>query len=83
MAAAQAVGIVYRRELDRAIDPDAAGGALAAEYASAHLAATTAAADGLVDEIIEPGHTRARLVNALGLLCRTADRRGAGRDIGL
>jgi acetyl-CoA carboxylase carboxyltransferase component len=82
MAASQAVGIVHRRELDSATDPDAARAALATEYANEHLAAATAAADGLVDEIIEPAQTRARLVNALGLLCRTADRRGAGREIG-
>jgi acetyl-CoA carboxylase carboxyltransferase component len=80
MAAAQAVEIIDRRRLEAAPDPQAARQALARRYATTHLAATTAAADGLVDEIIAPAQTRPRLANALGLLCRTADRRGAARD---
>jgi acetyl-CoA carboxylase carboxyltransferase component len=69
MAARQAVGIVNRRELEA----DGAGALraeLAAAYASAHLGADAAAADGFVDEVIEPGETRARLAFALSVLER-------------
>jgi acetyl-CoA carboxylase carboxyltransferase component len=65
MAARAAVGIVNRRALAAAPDPEAERAKLAAAYAEAHLGAATAAAEGFVDEIIEPGETRDRLVWAL------------------
>jgi acetyl-CoA carboxylase carboxyltransferase component len=65
MAARAAVGIVNRRELRAASDPEAERTRLAAAYAEEHLRADTAAAAGFVDEIIEPSQTRDRLASAL------------------
>ena len=65
MSARAAVGIVNRRELHAADDPDAERERLAAAYANDHLRAETAAAEGFVDEIIEPAQTRDRLAAAL------------------
>jgi acetyl-CoA carboxylase carboxyltransferase component len=62
MGGRQAVEVLERRAI-------AAGGdveALAAAYAEAHLPGEVAVAGGHVDEIIEPGDTRERLVAALG-----------------
>jgi acetyl-CoA carboxylase carboxyltransferase component len=68
MGARAAVGIVNRRELRVAVDPEAERGRLADAYAQEHLRAETAAAAGFVDEIIEPSQTRTRLVWALRTL---------------
>jgi len=65
MGARAAVGIVNRRELHVAADPEAERDRLAGAYAEEHLRAETAAAEGFVDEIIEPAETRDRLVWAL------------------
>ena len=65
MAAKAAVGIVNKRELRVAPDPEAERDRLAAAYAEQHLRAQSAAADGFVDEIIEPSETRDRLAWAL------------------
>jgi acetyl-CoA carboxylase carboxyltransferase component len=68
MAARQAVGIVERRAIAAAPEPDATRDSLAAAYAGEHLSATTAAASGFVDEVIAPGETRRRVAWALGAL---------------
>jgi acetyl-CoA carboxylase carboxyltransferase component len=65
MSARAAVGIVNRRELRVAGDPDAERDRLADVYARDHLGADTAASEGFVDEIIEPSETRDRLIWAL------------------
>jgi acetyl-CoA carboxylase carboxyltransferase component len=70
MAARQAVEIVNRRQLEAATNGDEARDELARDYAEEHLDARTAAACGFVDEVIEPGSTRARLAWALGALER-------------
>lgn len=72
MGAHPATGIVHRRELAAAADPDARQEALSAAYAREHLGADVAAAGGFVDEVIEPRETRARVSGALAAL--------AGRD---
>jgi acetyl-CoA carboxylase carboxyltransferase component len=68
MAARQAVGIVERRTIAAADEPEAVRDSLAEDYAGEHLTATTAAASGFVDEVIEPGDTRRRLAWALAAL---------------
>jgi len=68
MGPSQAVGIVRRREIAAAEDPDAARAGFADEYAGEHLSAEAAAREGFVDEVIEPVDTRARLAWALGVL---------------
>ncbi|HEY8465562.1 MAG TPA: acyl-CoA carboxylase subunit beta [Solirubrobacterales bacterium] len=68
MAARQAVGIVERRRLAEAEDPEEMRARLAGAYAAEHLTAPAAAASGFVDEVIEPADTRARLAWALRAL---------------
>jgi acetyl-CoA carboxylase carboxyltransferase component len=70
MAANQAVGVVHRRRLRDADDPEALGANLAAAYAEEHLTAAAAAASGFIDEVIEPADTRGSLAWALGSLER-------------
>jgi acetyl-CoA carboxylase carboxyltransferase component len=65
MGAHPAVGIIHRRELAAAADPEAERARLAREYASAQLSPEVAAAAGYVDELITPGETRERLSWAL------------------
>ena len=62
MGARQAVGIIHHRR------PAHEHEALAAEYAETHLRASVAASEGHVDELIEPGDTRARLAWGLSTL---------------
>lgn len=68
MGPRQAVGIVHRREIASAGDPDAAAERLAREYAAEHLDARAAAAAGAIDEVVPPSETRARLAGALEAL---------------
>jgi acetyl-CoA carboxylase carboxyltransferase component len=78
MGAQPAVGIIHRRELAAAEDPVALRDELAAAYAQEQLGATTAAAGGFVDEVIEPHQTRARLAWAFAAM----DDRRSARPIG-
>ena len=68
MGARQAVSVVHRRAIDRAEDPATARAAYAAQYAEEHLTATSAAAEGFVDEVVHPRETRPRLAAALAAL---------------
>ncbi len=70
MGASQAVGVIARREIAGADDPEAARAELAADYAAEHLSADVAAREGFIDEVIEPSETRARLAWALSSLDR-------------
>jgi acetyl-CoA carboxylase carboxyltransferase component len=65
MGARQAVGVLHRRAIEAAEDAEAERDRLAGEYADQHLDAANAVAEGFVDEVIEPGRTRARLAWAL------------------
>jgi len=71
MSARAAVGIVNRRDLQSAHDPEAERERLAGAYADEHLRADAAAAAGFIDEIVEPADTRKRLVWALMTLAGT------------
>jgi acetyl-CoA carboxylase carboxyltransferase component len=68
MGARPAVGVIHRRELALAEDPEAERERLAAQYAEAQLRPQVAAATGYVDELIEPWETRGRLAWAFGTL---------------
>jgi acetyl-CoA carboxylase carboxyltransferase component len=70
MSARAAVGIVNRRELRVASDPDTERTRLADAYAQEHLRAESAASAGFVDEIVEPMQTRERLAGALRTFAR-------------
>jgi acetyl-CoA carboxylase carboxyltransferase component len=65
MGAHAAVTILHRRRLTDAEEPAALADELAAEYAARHIAAENAARLGLIDDVIEPAETRARLADAL------------------
>lgn len=71
MGGEQAAGVLFRRDLAAA--PSAAAAAerrreLGADYADEHLGVAAAAAEGAIDEVIEPHETRARLAAALATL---------------
>ncbi len=66
MGAAQAVGIINRRELAAATSDDVRE-QLVAAYAAEHLDATAAAGGGHVDEVIAPHQTRGRILDALAV----------------
>jgi acetyl-CoA carboxylase carboxyltransferase component len=68
MGAKQAVGIVKRRDIAAADDPEEARGRFAREYEDEHLTSAVAAAEGYVDEIVPPADTRRRLTEALRTL---------------
>jgi acetyl-CoA carboxylase carboxyltransferase component len=68
MGAKQAVGIVARRDIAAADDPEAHRDELADRYADEHLTAAVAAAEGHVDEVILPADTRRRVCEALSTL---------------
>jgi acetyl-CoA carboxylase carboxyltransferase component len=68
MGATQAVNLVNRRDIAAADDPELARTELADRYAAEHLTAESAAAEGVIDEIVEPVATRARLAGALRTL---------------
>jgi propionyl-CoA carboxylase beta chain len=59
------VGIIHRRELSDAPDPDATRTRLASEYAHTQLRPEVAARSGYIDELIAPSETRARVAWAL------------------
>jgi acetyl-CoA carboxylase carboxyltransferase component len=78
MAAKQAVGIISRREIAASEDPDGTRSALADEYGEQHLGADLAAAQGFIDEVIEPRETRDRLAWAIASLPKPRTVSGAG-----
>ena len=73
MGAEQAVGVVHRRALAAAADPEQERRRLAEAYAGEHLSAEAAARMGAVDEVIRPPETRGRLAWALSTLGRTRE----------
>ena len=65
MGAVPAVGVVHRRALEGALDPEHERARLAREYAETMLRPEIAARDGHIDELIAPRDTRARVSWAL------------------
>jgi len=68
MGAQGAVNVIFRRELADADDPDARRAELIADYERQFNNPYRAAELGLVDEVIEPRHTRIKLIEALDML---------------
>jgi acetyl-CoA carboxylase carboxyltransferase component len=66
MGPRQAVGIVHKRDIAEADDPEAAHDRLTAQYADEHVSAAVSAREGYVDEVVEPSRTRDRIEAALG-----------------
>ena len=69
-----AVNIVYRRELSRSKNPEQARQQLINEYRDKFANPYIAAEKGFIDEIIEPRHTRSRLISALAVLANKRDK---------
>jgi propionyl-CoA carboxylase beta chain len=63
-----AVEILFRKEIARADDPEAALGERMEEYRERFAHPYIAAARGYVDDVIDPRETRARLAGALDIL---------------
>jgi acetyl-CoA carboxylase carboxyltransferase component len=68
-----AVNILFKDEIERATDPERRRRELIAEYTEKFANPYVAAARGYIDEIIEPRHTRARLITALEMLKNKRD----------
>ncbi len=68
MGAEGAVNLVYRAEIKAAEDPDAVRAQRIDEYREALMNPYVAAGRGLIDDVIEPGETRTKLIHALDML---------------
>ncbi|MEE1931543.1 carboxyl transferase domain-containing protein, partial [Streptomyces sp. TRM 70351] len=68
MGAEGAAGVIFRREIAAAEDPEAVRAAKIAEYRKELMNPYYAAERGLVDDIIHPAETRSALVRALQML---------------
>jgi acetyl-CoA carboxylase carboxyltransferase component len=70
-----AANIIFKREIDEAADPAAARAQKIDEYKAEFANPYKAARRGYVDDVIEPGQTRARLSAALELLVGKREQR--------
>jgi propionyl-CoA carboxylase beta chain len=68
MGAEGAVNIVFKKEIEQADDPAARRGDLITEYREKFSTPYAAAERGFIDDVIEPGETRPRLIKALRML---------------
>jgi len=68
MGAQGAVEILYRRELSQSQDKEAARKKLIDDYNEKFASPYVAAERGFIDEVIEPRHTRRKLIRALELI---------------
>ena len=73
MGAEGAVGLLYRREISEATEPEAARKARIAEFEEKFANPYVAAERGFIDEVIEPAMTRPKLIRALMLLQNKSD----------
>jgi propionyl-CoA carboxylase beta chain len=74
MGAKGAVEIIFKKEIAAAADPKATEARLVAEYREKFANPYDAAGQGYVDDVIEPGRTRGRLIRALAMLKTKRDR---------
>jgi acetyl-CoA carboxylase carboxyltransferase component len=74
MGPAGAVGILHRKALAEAEDPQALRAELAATYRDEVTRPYLAAERGILGEVILPGETRARLIDALGVFSSSGTR---------
>jgi acetyl-CoA carboxylase carboxyltransferase component len=68
-----AVSIVFRKEMEKAINPAQCRADLVTEYREKFANPYIAAERGYLDDIIEPSETRPRLINALEMLQNKRD----------
>ncbi len=81
MGPAAAVGLVFRKELKEADDPDARRDALIRDYEDLFASPYQAASRGYIDDVIEPRQTRSWLIRGL-LLAKSKRVRGPRRKHG-
>ncbi|MGL5406681.1 MAG: acyl-CoA carboxylase subunit beta [Propionibacteriaceae bacterium] len=77
MGAEGAVNVVFRREIAEAEDSTKRREELIEEYRETFATPYMSAARGLVDDIIDPAETRAKLSDALGILINKRENRPA------
>jgi acetyl-CoA carboxylase carboxyltransferase component len=63
-----AVNIIYRRDIERAADPEKARQAFIEEYETKFANPYVAASLGYIDDVIVPSETRPRVIAALEML---------------
>jgi len=68
-----AVNIIFRKEIDKAADPEAKRAELIQMYREQFANPYIAASRGYLDDVIEPRETRPRLINALEMLQNKRD----------
>ncbi|MFP3991473.1 acyl-CoA carboxylase subunit beta [Streptomyces sp. E11-3] len=68
MGAEGAAGVIFRREIAAADDPEAVRAQRIKEYKSELMHPYYAAERGLVDDVIDPGETRSVLIRSLAML---------------
>ena len=68
-----AVNVLYRRELEKAADPEVIRREKIEEYRERFANPFGAAERGYIDDVIEPRETRARVIRALRMLRNKAD----------
>jgi propionyl-CoA carboxylase beta chain len=68
-----AVSIIFRKELANAKNPEKRKQKLVEEYRDKFANPYIAASRGYLDDVIEPRHTRPRLINALEMLNNKRD----------
>ena len=73
MGSEGAVGLLYRKELANASDPDRVRAEKVAELQDKFASPYVAAERGFIDEVIEPSQTRMKLIRALSLLKNKRD----------
>lgn len=73
MGAEAAVNILFKDEIEHATDPEQRRKELITEYTEKFNNPYIAASRGYIDEVIEPRHTRRKLINALEMLKNKRD----------
>lgn len=73
MGAEGAVGVLYRKEISEAADPERLRSQKVNEFSEKFANPYIAAERGFIDEVIEPSQTRPKLIRALSLLQNKRD----------
>ena len=68
-----ATNVIYRKELEASSDPDALRKQLVSEYRKKFANPYVAASRGIIDEVIAPSSTRAKLISAFESLANKSE----------
>jgi acetyl-CoA carboxylase carboxyltransferase component len=63
-----AINVIFRKEIESSVDKNAARQRLVKEYRDRFAGPNVAASVGIIDEIIDPAMTRAKVIAALASL---------------